>query len=294
MPETVELSHGRRASLRVVGDGEPLLWFPGGPGMSAEYLVPAAELLADRFRLHLLDPPGSGESTPPEDPIGYHPLGHARFYDDVRRALGLERAVIAGDSFGGTVALTYAATFPEVPTRVLSIAAYALGEEVDADVAAASERAVERHAGADWYPAARATWDGWTERALAATDGREVDAMFAEVAPLYVAHPERPEVRAELDRLLALTRFDLAAVHAWENGLWQGIDLRPVLARIACPTLVLVGELDAACGPAQGRAIANAVTQADLVVLPDCGHFLSAEAPDAFRSAILGWVDQRA
>ena len=35
---------------------------------------------------------------------------------------------------------------------------------------------------------------------------------------------------------------DLAAIKAWESGLWQTIDARPLLAKIQCPTLVLEVE----------------------------------------------------
>jgi pimeloyl-ACP methyl ester carboxylesterase len=68
VPEcSLQLSQGRRVSYHVVGTGEPLLWFVGGPGLSASLSVPQARLLADRFAVHLIDPHGSGVSTPPAD-----------------------------------------------------------------------------------------------------------------------------------------------------------------------------------------------------------------------------------
>ena len=73
-----------------------------------------ADLLADRFAVHLIDPHGSGGSTPPSDPALYDHIGRARFYDRVRRAIGLERVTVMGHSFGSLVALTYAALFPDV------------------------------------------------------------------------------------------------------------------------------------------------------------------------------------
>jgi len=100
-----------------------------------------------------------------------------------------------------------------------------------------------RHAGASWYPSARATWDDWTERVLAATDGREVDAMMAEVLPLYTAHPEQPAVQRLIETWRRDARTNLAAIKVWENGLWQRIDVRPLLEKVRCPTLVLAAEL---------------------------------------------------
>ena len=120
--ETVALSDGRRASYEVIGSGEPAIYFQGGPGFSASLLRDDARLLSDLFAVHLIDPPGSGASTPPAEPSAYDHFGHARFYDEVRRALGIEAATIMGISFGGTVAVTYAALFPEATTRCVAIA----------------------------------------------------------------------------------------------------------------------------------------------------------------------------
>lgn len=286
--ESVELPGGGVAAYEVVGSGEPLFYFQGGPGFSANLLREDAALLADRFAVHLVDPHGSGGSTPPADPSQYDHVGHARFYDAVRRALGIERATIMGISFGSIVALTYAALFPEAATRCIAIAARAVGaDEEGAEAAEEMERMLSRHSGAAWYSSARTSWDGWTDRVLAATDGAEVDAMMAEILPLYTAHPERPGVRRLIEAWRTEARSDLAAVQAWEGGLWQTIDVRPLLARVRCPTLLLVGALDLIYGPAHSHAIAAAMPHAQVAIVPDSGHFIPAEAPDAFREAIL-------
>ena len=286
--ESVELPGGAVAAYEVIGSGEPLFYFQGGPGDSANLLRDDAALLADRFAVHLVDPHGSGGSTPPADVSQYDHLGHARFYDEVRRALGIERAGIMGFSFGSIVALTYAALFPEAATRCIAIAARALGEDEAGDEAADEmERMLARHSDAPWYPSARATWDSWTDRVLAATDAAEVDAMMSEVLPLYTAHPERPGVQRMIEAWRSEARTDLAAVQAWENGLYQTIDVRPLLSQVRCPTLLLVGELDLICGPAHSQVIADEIPQAQVVIVPDCGHFIPAEAPEAFREAVL-------
>ena len=87
-------------------------------------------------------------------------------------------------------------------------------------------------------------------------------------------------------------KSDLAATKAWENGIYQTLDLRPMLGRISRPTLVVAGELDLICGPAQARPIADAVPNAELVVVPDCGHMPMVESPDRFRSGVVEWLEQ--
>jgi pimeloyl-ACP methyl ester carboxylesterase len=293
LAQRVELGDGRVAAYEVIGEGEPLFFFQGGPGLSADLLRPEAALLADRFAVHLVDPHGSGGSTAPADPSQYDHLGTARFYDEVRAALGLERATIMGISFGGVVALTYAALYPEATARCVAIAALAVSPEGDDGAGAAEEmdRFLARHADQPWYPGARKTWDQWTDRVLAAEDPAEVDAMMAEVLPLYFAHPERPSAQRTIEAWRRDARGDLAATKAWEGGLWQTIDMRPLLPEVRSPLLVLVGALDPICGPAQGELIAAAVPHAELTIVPECGHFVPDEAPEEFRAAVLGFCD---
>jgi proline iminopeptidase len=288
LSQSVNLGEDRWAAYEVIGAGAPLLYFQGGPGFSAALLRQDAQLLADDFAVYLIDPAGSGGSTPPSDPSRYDHIGHARFYEEVRLALGIGPATIMGISFGGIVALTYASLFPEATTSCISVASRAVGEEIEGDEAAAEMQAfLARHSHQSWYPAARRTWDEWTDRVLAAENAREVDAMMAEVLPLYTADPDRPGVQAMIEEWRRDMKTDLAAVKAWESGLWQKIDARPLLAKIECPTLVLVGALDLICGPAQGRLIAAAVPGAELVIVPDSGHFIAAEAPESFRREIV-------
>ena len=288
--DSVELPGGGRAAYEVIGEGAPLLYFPGGPGYSASLHRGDAELLADRFAVHLIDPHGSGGSTPPSDPSAYDHIGHARFYEAVREALGLGPVTVMGISFGSIVALTCAALYPDATTRCIAIAARAVGEEEQGDEAEQEmERMLARHQNAPWYESARAVWDSWTERALAATDAAEIDAMMAEVLPLYTADPERPGVRRFIEAWRSEAASDLAATKAWEDGLWQTIDVRPLLADVRCPTLLVVGELDLICGPAHSRAIAAAIPQAEVVAVPDSGHFVPAEAPEAFRAAVVSF-----
>ncbi|HEY3013724.1 MAG TPA: alpha/beta hydrolase, partial [Nocardioides sp.] len=273
----------------------PTLMLPGGPGLGAAYMRDHAELFADRLESYLIDPHGSGRSTPPRDPGEYSPEGHAAFYDEVRRALGLGDVLLLGHSFGGTTALAYSALFPERVTGCVAVAAFGMGPDTgtaEAETADAEyERALDRHAGAEWYPEARLVMDEWTERALGADDPQAVEQMMRTVLPLYTAHPDRPGVAAGLDALGRRFTFDLAAVKAWEGGLYQTIDLRPLLAKITSPTFVVAGDLDFLCGPAQAGPICEAIRGARLEIIRDCGHFPSFEAPRAYREAVQRFLE---
>ena len=296
MAKTVELTGGRVASYEIVGSGRPTLMFPGGPGFAAAYMRSDAELFADVFESYLIDPHGSGASTPPDESSKYSPQGHALFYDEARQALGLDHVLVLGHSFGGTTALAYTALFPGAVDTCIAVAAFGIGTEVDEAGGGGAEeehdRAIDRHEDATWFPEAKSTMDSWTESVLAANDAREIEQMMATVLPLYAAHPDRPDIARRLAEMKQHLAADLAAAKAWEGGLYQTIDLRPLAAKIDRPTLVLAGELDFICGPAQARPISNAIVNSKLEVIRDCGHMLSIEAPDEYRGAVLGFVAQ--
>jgi len=291
---TVELAGGRRASYEVVGNGKATLMLPGGPGFAAAYMRGDARLFADALQSFLIDPHGSGESTAPTDLADYTPEGHARFYEEVRQALGLESVCVLGHSFGGTTALTYAALFPLHVERCIAVAAFGIGTDVDASSGGEGEAAfaamLDRHANAPWYQEARPVMDEWTDRILATDDPAEMERMMVTVLPFYMAHPDRPEVAAGLAEFRQHLRADLAAGKAWEGGLYQSIDLRPLLSTIACPTLVIAGELDFISGPHQARPIASAIPNSRLLEIPDCGHSPSIEAPAVYREAVLDFL----
>jgi proline iminopeptidase len=294
MTEIAALPGGRTASYTIIGNGRLALMFAGGPGFTAAYMRGDAELLSDVLCSHLIDPHGSGSSTPPDDPASYSPEGHARFYEEVRQALGLPPLVVLGHSFGATTALTYAALFPESTTACIAVAGFGIGPEADAGQGGAAEAEFEalmqRHADAPWYAEARPVMDEWTERMLAATDPAEMESMMATVLPFYAAEPGRPEVAAGLAKFSQEMRADLAAGKAWEGGLFQSVDLRPLASQITSPTLIVAGELDFLCGPAQARPLAEAITGARLELIPGCGHFPSIEAPGDYRHAIMDFV----
>lgn len=284
----------RQVTFEVIGDGRVALMLPGGPGLAGAYMRGDAMMFADVLHSVLLDPHGSGGSTPPADHDQYSPEGHARFYEEARSALGLGPVVVFGHSFGATTTLTYSAMYPESVRACIAVAPFGVGTEQDRDEGAAAEAEMEamldRHEGADWYADARAIWDGWTERVLATDDPGEVASMLAAVLPLYTAHPDRPDVRAALAEFSAHLTADLVACKVWEGGLFQHIDLRPILGQVRSPVLVVAGELDLICGPAQARPIAEALPNSTLALIPDCGHMPGVESPELFRSTVVDWL----
>lgn len=263
----LELPDGRTVEWEAVGSGDPLLWIEGGPGFPAHLARPDVALVADRFRCYLVNAPGCGRTSPPRDPAGYGLDEHVRFFEDVRLELGLPPVTVMGHSWGGLVGVAYAATLPAAVRRLVVIDGY-LGEaSVDqAEASAERERAFDRIRDLDWFAAAVTELD-W---------------------PLYFAEPESGVARHHIERIRREIRWNMDVVRAWDPD--PPLDLRPILGRITCPTLVIVGQHDFICGPVWNRPIAAGIPGAEYVEIAGVGHLPQYEAPDEFRRTLFDWL----
>ena len=195
-----------------------------------------------------------------------------------------------GFSFGSLVALTYAALFLDVAARCIAIAARAVGEEEQgAEAEEEMERMLARHE-RPWYERRGPPGTTGPSGARRHRRGRNPGNDGRGAA----ATRRTPSVQGCAGSSSSWRReaeSDLAAIKAWEGGLYQTTDLRPLLGDVRCPTLLLVGELDLICGPAHSGTIAEAIPHAEVVIVPDSGHFIPGEAPDAFREAVIAFCD---
>jgi pimeloyl-ACP methyl ester carboxylesterase len=67
-------------------------------------------------------------------------------------------------------------------------------------------------------------------------------------------------------------------------------DSRPDLARIACPTLVVVGDGDELIAPENSVEIADGIPGAHLVTVAECGHLATLERPAQVTAAFTEWL----
>jgi len=296
LAEILTLEDGRTVEWEAVGDGPPLIWVEGGPGLWSHLARPDAELISDLFRSHLVNAPGCGRTSPPADISGYDLPAIIAFFEEVRERLGLGQVTVMGHSWGGLVAAAWAAAHPESVGRLVVIDGYPGGYEgegsaVDHDAARAEqERATARHAGQPWYDAAM--------RALAAEVDQEswdeetwisrVDATW----PLYFADPDSPLSAPHLARVRAEVRKNTAMFNAWfcDINHFDNVDIVPSLAGVKCPSLVIAGEHDFVCGPVWNRPIAAAIPDGRFVQIADAGHVPQYEQPGAFRATLLDWL----
>jgi pimeloyl-ACP methyl ester carboxylesterase len=174
------------------------------------------------------------------------------------------RFALAGLSMGGYIALTIAR---QAPARVSKLAL--LDTSARPETPEQSERRKPQIA--------------------LAQDGR-----FAEVPalqfPVFV-HRNRQHDEALKRRVRVMAEETGAeAFLRQQKAIMTRPDMRPLLASIACPTLVLVGDGDELTPPPLSEEIAAGIAGSRLVVVADCGHLSTMERPDAVNSALVEWM----
>jgi proline iminopeptidase len=248
-----------------------LLLLHGGPGFDHTGFKPAFSQLADIAQIVTYDHRGHGRSD--RRPTDEWTLD--TWADDVVRlcdALGIVKPVVLGQSFGGFVAQRYLARHPAHPAKVIlssTSAAFNLARKLPV---------FERLGG----PAARAlAEDFWLRPTEANTE-----QYLRELHGLYNTRPPAdPRGRARaVYQLDILRHFIVNEMH--------GMDLRPGLASVCCPVLVMAGAHDPVCPPADSEDIATAIPAglAELQVYAGSGHGAWRDEPEAAFAALRRFI----
>jgi proline iminopeptidase len=263
-----------------------LLMLHGGPGATHEYLLPLEEPLVEAgYEVYFYDQLGSYFSDQPDDPSLWEIDRFVDEVEQVRLALGLDRFVLYGQSWGGMLGIEYALAHPEpllglvVSNMMASIPAYnAYAEQVlmpamDQDALAEIKR----------LEAAGETADPAYEALL--------------MKHYYVDHVCRmplgewpAEVVAGLEHInhqvydLMNGPSELGAI-----GSFKDWDRTADLARIDVPTLVMGAEHDT-MDPAHLRQMAGQLPRGEYHHSPAGSHIALADDHDAYVSGLLGWL----
>jgi pimeloyl-ACP methyl ester carboxylesterase len=250
----------------VGGNGPPLLLLNGGLMTFAAWEPVAAPLMSS-FRVIRCD--FRGQLLSPGDPPPTL-AGHADDLVALIEALGLGAVHVAGVSFGALVGVTLAA---RAPGRVHSLVAMNATDRITPEIA-------ER--GAPLRVAAR-------EAAAGGDRGRVLD-LVAETtwsAEYREANAAALAARRQVVELLPRTWF--AALERLMASL-EDLDLTPLLARIACPTLVVGGAADVTFPIAHTHALASGIRGARLVVVPRGSHGLVIERAPEIVDLVVNFV----
>lgn len=108
------------------------------------------------------------------------------------------------------------------------------------------------------------------------------NAMFA----FHSAH----QARLLKDYIAMVLRAGAPGLIRQNRAVMARADLRPTLRAVACPTLVVGGLDDLLTPPDNARELAEGIPGAQLQLLPECGHMLTWEQPQAVSDLLQGWL----
>jgi pimeloyl-ACP methyl ester carboxylesterase len=257
-----DAADGTRLAYHEIGEGPSLICLPGGPMQASGYLGDLGGLSAYR-RLVLLDVRGTGESGTPADPDTYRCDRQVDDVEALRVHLGLDRIDLAGHSAGGSLAVQYAAGFPDRIGRLVLVnpSPRAVGVEIaDAD---RGELAELRRA-EPWFPGAMAALERiWS--------GDATEADWTAIAPLsyrrWDAASRANEARSERE-----TNQE-AAMAYYSDGAVDPPSTRSALRSLEAPVLLTTGEYDVGLPPRRATEYVGLFPRAELAVQPRGGHY---------------------
>jgi pimeloyl-ACP methyl ester carboxylesterase len=243
-----------------VGEGPVVVLLHAGiadRSMWREHLEPLA---AAGHRVIALDLPGFGEAPVPAA------MTHWLDVIETLEALGIERSTLVGNSFGAAVALRVAVVAPEKVGALVLAAPSAEAPEVSPAMEAvweAEEAALER---GDVDGAVTAVLDGWVRDArirdrVAEMQRRTFEKQLAAPGPAPAPDPVEDD--------------------------WS------VVAAVRVPVLVIEAELDHPDSGVTAAMLERTVTRVRRETVAGAGHLVPLEAPDEFRSLVLGFLAEQ-
>lgn len=240
----------------------PLIVIHGGPGFSHHYLLPLVDLAEDRPVI-LYDQLDSGNSSRPNDPANWTVDRFVTEIDNLREALGLDRVLVFGNSWGGTVAAEYAISQPA------GLVAVVLSSPLISTKRWISDNTDYRNQLPDDI---KKVLD--KNEAAGTIDSQEyMDAVMV----FYKRHLNRMDPWPdELNRSFEVFNPDLY-VTMWGNtefnatGTLKDYDATDRLGRIQVPVLYTCGEYDE-CTPGAAKDFAALTPTAQVEVIPNASH----------------------
>jgi len=268
--------NGLQVHYKTAGQGEPVLVLLHGFGASVfswrQVMAPLAQvgtvIAFDRPAFGLTDRP-LPEEWNDENP--YSPEAQADLTVALLDELGVEKAVLVGHSAGGTTALLTALRHPErVEALVL----------VDAAV----------------YT--QGSTPGWVRPLLFTPQMRRLGPLLVRSIVTWgegmirTAWDDPDKITLEL---LSGYKKPLQAEN-WDRALWElvlashplGLDAQ--LDEVLVPALVITGDDDRIVPTEESLRLAAELPDAELVVIPNCGHVPHEERPEQFLQSVIDFL----
>lgn len=275
----VEGADGVRLFYRRVGTAPSVaILLHGGPGSNMNAVWPDLQPLADVRTIVMYDQRGGGRSQVITDPARLTAEHHVRDLEALRAQLGIERFALIGESWGAGLAALYATAHPDRVERLLLIGPMPPTRTM-------LERRLDE---SDSATAFRRRLAEVREAMKTSADPIQTcRAFFALYLPQFFAAPDGLTRRrgSSCDGPAESVRNYFVVNDATFASLGDW-DLRPQLARLRMPALVIEGEQSIPSTVESARIFARTLPDAELLLVPKAGHYPQVEQPGPFFAAV--------
>ena len=273
----------RLNGVRHLGKTPAIIVAHGGPGGTHRGNMPYVAL-SDTYPVILYDQLGTGNSDRPEGEDTWQVQRFVDEIDHIRRALNLDEVIMAGHSWGGTLAAEYAVRNPDglmgaiLSSPLISTAIWnADNAKWIEELPEETQAVLERHkndktmASAEYRVAAQAFYDRHMCRV-----GHCVDNGHRAGGP-------------DGNSAMYLTMW--GPTDFFGIGTLKDYDLTPELDEIQVPTLILCGEFDEAA-PESCNNFGGMIEGAKVTILPDAGHATMAADEELYMTQVRAFVNE--
>lgn len=247
--------------VRVGGNGPAILFWPSLL-MTGSMWTEQARYFADRYTVILVDPPGHGDSQALHRMFRFEDCAHS--IEQILDTLGIERAHLVGNSWGGMIGGTFAALHPGRAGASVLMNATASRANMRQTVEFRLLTEIVRLLGKFREPL--------TTRAVKAFVGPTIMR-------------ERPQVEQAIRAELRDLNVD-SVYWAVNSVVPARPDQRELFGRIGTPILVVAGREDPTFPVAETELMAEAIPGAEFVIMENTGHLAALERPDEVNALI--------
>ncbi|HTY91719.1 MAG TPA: alpha/beta hydrolase [Methanocella sp.] len=275
------LLNGVRVHYTVSGSGPALIAIYGGPGMDARGFESLADI-GEFVTLIVMHPRGSGLSAAAPCGDGYLLGDYAADVEALRRHLRLDRPAVLGWSHGGMIAQQFAFTYPDSLSKLVLLDTSAYFGELLKDINAAVQAYREKPWFPESYAALQKEWAGEYR-----TD-EDMTKLWADEIRFYFREFDgRAEAYRRRTMGLPLRMAPLKCFNELEAPC---MDLRPRLAGIKAPTLVIVGRHDFITTAGMSEEIHRRIPGSRLEIFEGSGHFTFVEEPGKLKALVRDFI----
>lgn len=264
-----------------LGKKPAIIMMHGGPGGTHRSNMPYVAL-ADEYPVILYDQLGTGNSDRPEGRDGWTVEHFVGEIDQIRAKLGLQEVIIAGHSWGGTLAAEYAVRRPEglraaiLSSPLISTHQWLADNQIWIDQLPKDVAATIRH-----------------HEANGTTNTEEYRAAEAEFYKRHMCRTEgcrQSRYRTDGPKgNKAMYEYMWGPSEFFAPGTLKDYDVSERLPNINVPTQMICGEFDEAA-PKSCKKYAGMIEGAQTLIVPNAGHATMGDNEELYITSVRAFL----